>query len=226
MLLGAFGDPGHAFPMIALGCALAARGHDVTLQTWERWRAPIEAEGLTFAPAPEYQRVSFRSPEPLDFYEAVVHATRDTLPLGRRARARCRRRRHPHARPLARRRARGRPLRDADPPCLPPGRARTADLLARRPPAAHLGRSRLLAPCRPARRARSAARARTSSTTPARALACRRSTTPTAAPAASSRSSPRFPSSSIRAPGPVSRACRRTAHVGAPGGGCRAASGR
>ena len=46
MLLGAFGDPGHAFPMIALGRALAARGHDVTVQTWERWRAPIEAEGL------------------------------------------------------------------------------------------------------------------------------------------------------------------------------------
>ena len=54
MLLGAFGDPGHAFPMIALGCALAARGHDVTVQTWERWRAPIEAEGLKFAAAPEY----------------------------------------------------------------------------------------------------------------------------------------------------------------------------
>ena len=80
ILLGAFGDPGHAFPMIALGCALAARGHDVTLQTWERWRAPIEAEGLTFAPAPEYH-VFPSGPEPLDFYEAVVHATRDTLPL-------------------------------------------------------------------------------------------------------------------------------------------------
>jgi UDP:flavonoid glycosyltransferase YjiC (YdhE family) len=66
--------------MIALGCALAARGHDVTLQTWERWRAPIEAEGLTFAPAPEYH-VFPSGPEPLDFYEAVVHATRDTLPL-------------------------------------------------------------------------------------------------------------------------------------------------
>jgi UDP:flavonoid glycosyltransferase YjiC (YdhE family) len=80
ILLGAFGDPGHAFPMIALGCALAARGHDVTLQTWERWRAPIEAEGLTFTPAPEY--TAFPSgPEPLAFYEAVVHATRDTLPL-------------------------------------------------------------------------------------------------------------------------------------------------
>jgi UDP:flavonoid glycosyltransferase YjiC (YdhE family) len=83
MLLGAFGDPGHAFPMIALGCALAARGHDVTVQTWERWRAPIEAEGLKFMPAPEYH--VFPSGEagsaPLDFYEAVVYATRDTLPM-------------------------------------------------------------------------------------------------------------------------------------------------
>ncbi len=82
MLLGAFGDPGHAFPMIALGRALAARGHDVTVQTWERWRVPIEAEGLRFAAAPEYS-VFPSDPEPLDFYEAVVHATRDTIPLVR-----------------------------------------------------------------------------------------------------------------------------------------------
>jgi MGT family glycosyltransferase len=81
-LLGAFGDPGHAFPMIALARALAARGHDVTVQTWERWRPAIEAEGLSFASAPEYQAFP-NGPEPLDFYEAVVHATRDTLPLVR-----------------------------------------------------------------------------------------------------------------------------------------------
>ncbi len=82
ILLGAFGDPGHAFPMIALGRALAARGHEVTLQTWERWRTPVEAEGVRFAAAPEYH-VFPNGPEPLDFYEAVVHATRDTLPLVR-----------------------------------------------------------------------------------------------------------------------------------------------
>ncbi|MCW2970796.1 MAG: hypothetical protein JWO23_1923 [Solirubrobacterales bacterium] len=85
VLLGAFGDPGHAFPMIALGRALAARGHDVTLQTWTRWRAHVEAEGLTFAPAPEYE-VFPSGPEPLDFYEAVVHATTDTVPLVRELR--------------------------------------------------------------------------------------------------------------------------------------------
>ncbi|MGO9322205.1 MAG: glycosyltransferase, partial [Solirubrobacteraceae bacterium] len=81
-LLGAFGDPGHAFPMIALGRALAARGNEVTLQTWVRWRENVEAEGLAFAAAPEYQVFPSGS-EPLDFYEAVVQATRDTVPLVR-----------------------------------------------------------------------------------------------------------------------------------------------
>ena len=80
ILLGAFGDPGHAFPMIALGRALTARGHEVTLQTWRRWQPHVEAEGIAFAPAPEYGVFPY-SPEPLGFYEAVVHATLDTLPL-------------------------------------------------------------------------------------------------------------------------------------------------
>jgi UDP:flavonoid glycosyltransferase YjiC (YdhE family) len=80
VLLGAFGDPGHAFPMIALGRALSARGHHVTLQTWRRWQRHVQAEGMHFAPAPEYE-VFPSGPEPLDFYEAAVHATRDTLPL-------------------------------------------------------------------------------------------------------------------------------------------------
>jgi UDP:flavonoid glycosyltransferase YjiC (YdhE family) len=82
VLLGAFGDPGHAFPMIALGRALRARGHEVTLQTWRRWERHVLAEGLRFAPAPEYT-VFPSGPEPLDFYEAVVHATADTVPLVR-----------------------------------------------------------------------------------------------------------------------------------------------
>jgi UDP:flavonoid glycosyltransferase YjiC (YdhE family) len=85
VLLGAFGDPGHAFPMIALGRALVARGHDVTLQTWARWQEHVQAEGMTFAAAPEYQ-VFPSGPEPLDFYEAVVQATLDTQPLVREVR--------------------------------------------------------------------------------------------------------------------------------------------
>lgn len=68
--------------MIALGRALLGRGHDVTLQTWERWRDPVEAEGIAFTPAPEYSAFPIGN-HPLDFYEAVVYATRDTLPLVR-----------------------------------------------------------------------------------------------------------------------------------------------
>jgi len=74
--------------MIALGKALRERGHEVTLQTWRRWQASVEAEGLTFAAAPEYTVFPSGGPgdEPLDFYEAVVHATEDTLPLVRELR--------------------------------------------------------------------------------------------------------------------------------------------
>ena len=55
VLLGAFGDPGHAFPMLALGEALVARGHEVALQTWRRWQEPAEEAGIELAAAPEYQ---------------------------------------------------------------------------------------------------------------------------------------------------------------------------
>ena len=82
ILLGAFGDPGHAFPMIALGRALAARGHDVCLQTWRRWQAPVEQAGMSFAAAPEYQ--VFPTPEvALQPYEAAVRAAVDTRPVVR-----------------------------------------------------------------------------------------------------------------------------------------------
>jgi UDP:flavonoid glycosyltransferase YjiC (YdhE family) len=80
LLLGAFGDPGHAFPTIALGRALAARGHDVVLQTWRRWAEHVEAEGMRFAAAPEYHVFPTRE-KPLAPYEAVVRAVRDTRPL-------------------------------------------------------------------------------------------------------------------------------------------------
>jgi UDP:flavonoid glycosyltransferase YjiC (YdhE family) len=80
LLLGAFGDPGHAFPMIALGRALTARGHDVTLQTWSRWREAVEGEGMRFAAAPEYHVFPTleRPPTP---YQAVVRAAGETLDL-------------------------------------------------------------------------------------------------------------------------------------------------
>jgi MGT family glycosyltransferase len=77
--LGAFGQPGHAFPMLALGAELAARGHEVTYETWSRWREPVEAHGMRFAAAPEYPTFPTRE-QPLGPYEAVVRATADTRP--------------------------------------------------------------------------------------------------------------------------------------------------
>jgi len=78
--LGAFGDPGHAFPMIALGSALVERGHEVALDTWRKWREPVEAAGMTFTAAPEYQ--VFPTPDkPLKPYAAAVRAAREIQPF-------------------------------------------------------------------------------------------------------------------------------------------------
>jgi UDP:flavonoid glycosyltransferase YjiC (YdhE family) len=54
LLVAAFGDPGHAFPAIALARELGRRGHDVLVETWERWREPVEDAGLAFTGAQEY----------------------------------------------------------------------------------------------------------------------------------------------------------------------------
>jgi UDP:flavonoid glycosyltransferase YjiC (YdhE family) len=54
-LVAAFGDAGHAFPAIALARAIRGRGHEVVVETWERWRAPVEEVGLRFTAAEEYQ---------------------------------------------------------------------------------------------------------------------------------------------------------------------------
>jgi UDP:flavonoid glycosyltransferase YjiC (YdhE family) len=54
LLVAAFGDPGHAFPAIALARELGRRGHEVLVETWERWREPVEAEGPSFTGAQEY----------------------------------------------------------------------------------------------------------------------------------------------------------------------------
>ena len=62
VLLGAFGDPGPRVPDDRPRARAAARGHDVTLQTWARWREHVEAEGLALrAPRPS-TRSSPRAP--------------------------------------------------------------------------------------------------------------------------------------------------------------------
>jgi MGT family glycosyltransferase len=78
--LGAFGQPGHAFPMLALGARLAARGHEVTYETWSRWRDHVEAAGMRFLAAPEYPVFPTRE-QPVGPYEAVVLATAHTRPF-------------------------------------------------------------------------------------------------------------------------------------------------
>ena len=77
IFLGAFGDPGHAFPMLALGSRLAARGHEVTFETWKRWREPVQAAGMRFRPAPEYPVFPTRQ-QPLKPYQAVLLAVPQT----------------------------------------------------------------------------------------------------------------------------------------------------
>ena len=61
-LVAAFGDPGHAFPAIALATALAGRGHRVVVETWEKWREAVEGCGLEFRAAEEYE--VFPPPDP------------------------------------------------------------------------------------------------------------------------------------------------------------------
>ncbi len=53
-MVAAFGDAGHAFPAIALARALRGRGHEVLVETWERWRDAVVGEGLAFTAAEEY----------------------------------------------------------------------------------------------------------------------------------------------------------------------------
>lgn len=64
---------------MALAIALRKRGHDVALETWHRWREHVEAHGIRFCAAPEYQVFPTRE-RPLKPYEAVVRAVLETRP--------------------------------------------------------------------------------------------------------------------------------------------------
>ncbi|HEX6781859.1 MAG TPA: nucleotide disphospho-sugar-binding domain-containing protein [Solirubrobacterales bacterium] len=77
ILVGAFGDAGHVFPAIALGKALAGRGHEVVIETWEERRGAVEGEGLGFAGAEEYRM--FPPPDPES--EGGQHAAEAALAL-------------------------------------------------------------------------------------------------------------------------------------------------
>jgi len=79
-LVAAFGDPGHVFPAIALGRALAARGHEVVVETWEERRSAVEGAGLGFAAAEEYRMFPPPDPDSADGAHAA-EAARALLPL-------------------------------------------------------------------------------------------------------------------------------------------------
>ncbi len=71
--------------MLALGRCLTERGHQVTYETWERWRQPVLAAGMQFVPAPEYPVFPTRK-QPLKPYEAALRATlptREAIAAGR-----------------------------------------------------------------------------------------------------------------------------------------------
>ncbi len=80
VLVAAFGDAGHAFPAIALGRALAARGHEVVVETWEERRAAVEGAGLGFTAAEEYRMFPPPDPDSADGDHAA-QAARALLPL-------------------------------------------------------------------------------------------------------------------------------------------------
>ena len=80
VLVAAFGDPGHVFPAISLGRALAGRGHEVVVETWEERRAAVEGAGLGFAAAEEYQMFPPPDPDSADGDHAA-EAARALLPL-------------------------------------------------------------------------------------------------------------------------------------------------
>ncbi len=79
-LLVAIGEPGHAFPMIALGRALAARGHTVALHTWDNWQPHIEAEGMRFVAAPRFDLELPFGAELPSMHEAAARGALEMLP--------------------------------------------------------------------------------------------------------------------------------------------------
>ena len=66
--------------MLALGVRLAEWGHEVVIETWERWRQYVEGAGMSFIAAPEYPVFPTRE-HPIKPYEAVLYAA----PITRRA---------------------------------------------------------------------------------------------------------------------------------------------
>ena len=80
VMIGVTGGAGHAFPAFALGRALRSRGHEVLIESFERWRDVVEEMDIRFEAGPE--RVIFPGPaEPGETAPDFAEAVRRTVPL-------------------------------------------------------------------------------------------------------------------------------------------------
>jgi MGT family glycosyltransferase len=79
VMVAAFGDAGHALPAISLARALAGRGHEVLVESWERWREAVEDLGLEFAAAEQY--TVFPPPEEGSGDVSAGEAARTLMPF-------------------------------------------------------------------------------------------------------------------------------------------------
>jgi len=75
VLVSAGFSEGHAFPALALACALRERGHEPLVELSERWRKAAEAIGAEFIPAPQY--VAFPGAHPGAAGPTAADAARD-----------------------------------------------------------------------------------------------------------------------------------------------------
>jgi UDP:flavonoid glycosyltransferase YjiC (YdhE family) len=81
-MIGVAGGVGHAFPAFSLGRALRARGHEVLIETFERWREVVEGMDIRFSAGVE--KVIFPGPpEPGEEAPGFAQAVRGTVPLFR-----------------------------------------------------------------------------------------------------------------------------------------------
>ncbi|MFY9469363.1 MAG: glycosyltransferase, partial [Solirubrobacterales bacterium] len=80
-LLVAIGEAGHAFPMIAIGRQLRARGHEVAIHTWVRWQQHVETEDMAFFKAPVFVHAPY-APAP-NVHQAAALATDELLEVVR-----------------------------------------------------------------------------------------------------------------------------------------------
>jgi MGT family glycosyltransferase len=73
ILLVSIGEPGHAFPTIAIAEQLVRRGAEVGVHTWFRWQEHIEDVGAQFFRAPKFEVADGESVP--DVHEAAALAT-------------------------------------------------------------------------------------------------------------------------------------------------------